>query len=327
MRVLYVTSQWPRDEAGRHVAPFVGREVQSLRDRGVDVDVLPYAGGWSVAAYVRAARALHAALARRPYDLVHARFGQCGLVGRAQLRLPLVVTFGGSDLEGIPFLRGLRRYRHHLLRLASRLASLGADQVIVVSGHLGPLQLKRSYHVIPAGVDLDLFRPMDRGEARIELGLPNLGRFVLFVGDPANPRKRHALAREACAIAGRSTEVGLLTVCREAPRRVALHMNAADVLVLTSTNEGSPNVVKEALACNLPVVSVDVGDVRERLTGLACCEVVADETPESIAAALLRAIHCDERPALRESVMQLGTTETARRIIGVYEQALAGRGR
>jgi len=107
---------------------------------------------------------------------------------------------------------------------------------------------------------------------------------------------------------------------------VALFMNAADVLILTSTNEGSPNVVKEALACDLPVVAVDCGDVRERLAGLPGCEVCAEASAPVLAEALVRTLGCGgARPSLRASVVPLGMAETARRIVSVYEEVL-GRG-
>jgi len=325
LRVLYVTSQWPTD-ACLDIAPFVQREVQSLRACGVEIDVFPYLGGVSPVRYLRAAWQLRRRLGQAPYDLVHARFGQCGLVGRAQWGVPLVVTFGGSDLEGAPYLRGLRRYRHYLLRLASRLASLGADAAIVVSAHLGPLLWKRRCHVIPAGVDLEQFRPVDRGWARAQLGWSSTGRVALFVADPANARKRFPLAREACELAGRSHPLELVVVTGQPAERVALFMNAADVLILTSTNEGSPNVVKEALACDLPVVAVDSGDVRERLAGLPGCEVCAEASAPVLAAALVRTLACgDARPSLRPSVVPLEISETARRIVSVYEEVL-GRG-
>jgi glycosyltransferase involved in cell wall biosynthesis len=114
----------------------------------------------------------------------------------------------------------------------------------------------------------------------------------------------------------------LLVVENEPPDKMPLYMNAADVLLLTSSREGSPNVVKEALACNLPVVAVDVGDVRERLGQVDGCIVTADDHPQTIAAALQKVIQLGERVAGRDAVRHLDIRTTTRQIINVYHQAL-----
>ena len=89
--------------------------------------------------------------------------------------------------------------------------------------------------------------------------------------------------------------------------------------------EGSTNVVKEALACNLPVVSVPVGDVPERLTGVAGCEVCYDETPESIAAALERVLRRGGRVDGVRAVSNLDERLLTERVIAVYRSVVAPR--
>lgn len=95
------------------------------------------------------------------------------------------------------------------------------------------------------------------------LGLPSDGRVALFVGDPARPEKRYWLAQKTVNLLVSRIQVELIVASSGPYEQVPLYyMNACDALLLTSSHEGSPNAVKEALACNLPVVSVDVGDVR-----------------------------------------------------------------
>jgi glycosyltransferase involved in cell wall biosynthesis len=101
-------------------------------------------------------------------------------------------------------------------------------------------------------------------------------------------------------------------------------MNACDAMVFTSRQEGSPNVVKEALACNLPVVSVPVGDVPERLRGVEGCELCADDRPETIAAALERVLRRGGRCNGREAVTALSENLMAQRVIAIYRAALNG---
>src|SRR4029453_12233098 len=94
-------------------------------------------------------------------------------------------------------------------------------------------------------------------------------RLVLFVGNPAEARKRYDLAREVLARVDRALDAELVVAWQVPHERVPIYMNACDALLFVSMYEGSPNVVKEALACNLPVVSVVVGDVPGRLQGRA----------------------------------------------------------
>src|SRR5207253_1636582 len=151
-----------------------------------------------------------------------------------------------------------------------------ADACIVVSEHMKAfLPRSVSAHVIPSGLDLDQFRPIPREEARARLGLPLDKRLVLFVGNPAVERKRYPLAREAVDILKRSLPADLMVAWSVRHRDVPLWMNACDALVFTSMQEGSPNAVKEALACDLPVVSVPVGDVAQRIGGVAGCAMTA----------------------------------------------------
>ncbi|MFQ5922054.1 MAG: glycosyltransferase [Anaerolineales bacterium] len=321
MRVLFTTTQWPTPE-NPSLAPFVLREVESLRNQGVTVEVFVYEGGWRISKYVQAIRDLRQRIIASDYDIVHARFGQCGLVARAQWKVPVVLTYGGSDVEGSPHFSGWRRYRHYILRLVSWLLSLVVDEVIVVSDQIGRRLPRRNYHVIPSGVDLSLFQPIDQTEARCQLNLPLDRQLILFAGDPTNRRKRYGLAVEVCERASRSVDLELVVLSGKPSALVPPYMSASNALLLTSTNEGSPNVVKEALACNLPVVSVDIGDVRERIGGLNGCAVCASDEPEEIAEALLAVLLRKTKPALRSSIKDLDIQECARRTISVYERML-----
>jgi glycosyltransferase involved in cell wall biosynthesis len=326
LRILYLTSQWPTPEQPSN-APFVRREVRWLREAGLVVDVLVYDGGWSPHRYLRAVQTMRQMLRQRHYDVIHVRFGQCGLVGRAQWQAPVVIMYGGSDVEGTPNFRGVSGYKNLVLRMVSRVLSLLVDEVIVVSENLGRQLPRRDYHLIPSGLNLDLFKPMDKAEARARLGLPAERKLALFAGNPANRRKRYDLAVEVCERAGHAVDVELVVLTGKEDTEVPLYMSACDVLLLTSTNEGSPNVVKEALACNLSVVSTDVGDVRERIGGLESCAVCKNDDPDIIAAELVRVLRRPGRPNLRPLVENLASQAMIQKIIAVYERALVRRGR
>jgi glycosyltransferase involved in cell wall biosynthesis len=176
--------------------------------------------------------------------------------------------------------------------------------------------------VIPSGLDLGLFRLIPRDEARRHLGLPADKRLVLFAGDPALPRKRHWLAKAALDLVDPSLGAELVVAWGAPHSDIPFYMNACDALVFTSMQEGSPNVVKEALACDLPVVSVAVGDVPLRLQHIAGCELCADDRPATIARALERVLREGRRIAGRETVQALDERRLTQDVIAIYRSVL-----
>lgn len=301
--------------------PFLVREVRSIQEAGIDIDVFSFSGGLRPYNYLRAAWQLKRRLRRHRYDLLHAQWGQSGLATLFSTRLPRIVTFRGSDVNGILSSSGRQTVRGRLLRFLSQLVAQRAQEVIAVSLPIARLLPRCDVHVIPTGIDLQLFRPLPRKQARQALGLAPDSKYVLFAGGRSNPIKRYPLARAAVS---RLQGVELLVTEGVLPDTMPLYMNAADALLLTSSREGSPNVVKEALACNLPVVSVDVGDVAIRLIGVEGCAVCEDDQVQTISAHLERILQGPPPPNARCSVASLSLPRTAARIVSVYDQALAG---
>jgi len=331
IRVLMITSDWPDHASWGGTATFIPRQVDFLRSAGVSVDVFRFHGGGNPLRYASAWFSVQRHLRGARYDLVHAQFGQSGLLALPK-RLPLVVTFRGDDLEGVLHKRtGRLTAAGRLLPMLSRAVARRADATIVVSAHMKALLHRQAQpHVIPSGLDFERFRLIPQAEARHHLGFPLDQPMVLFVGSPTSSRKRFDLARQALKIVQRTVPAELVLGWAVPHDEIPYFMNACDALVFTSRQEGSPNVVKEALACNLPVVSVAVGDVPERLRGLAGCEVCADDEPATIAAALVRTLNRGERTAGRERVRELDEHVITERVIGVYRSVLArgnGNGR
>jgi glycosyltransferase involved in cell wall biosynthesis len=201
-----------------------------------------------------------------------------------------------------------------------------ADAVIVVSEHMKkfiPASIKA--HVIPSGIDFQLFRPLPKEEARRKLSLDPDEKLVLFVGRPTQARKRFEISKRAVEILNRTTPARLIVAWSVPHTDIPLYMNASDALVFTSMQEGSPNVVKEALACNLPVVSVEVGDVALRLRGVEGCELCPDARPETVAAALERVLRRGERIDGRTAVKDLDETLLTSEVIAIYQSVIEGR--
>lgn len=321
MRVLMTTTEWPTDEHPQR-GSFIVQQADYLRQAGIDVAVFPLRAAGNPINYARARRALRAAHRLEDFDLMHAQFGQSGLMAW-RTGLPLVVTFRGSDVLGIIGEAGRYTARGEVLKYISRRVARRAAAVIVVSEHLAAaLPPGLTTHVIPSGLDLDLFRPMPREDARRQLGLPPDKPLVLFGGNPAVARKRYRLAQQAVETIRDPQEVEIVVLTGVARAQVPVYMNACDLLLMTSRHEGSPNVVKEALACNVPVVSVDVGDVRQRIGAVEGCILCPDDAPETIGAAVatvLREPRCIDG---RAAVQDLDERLLTRKVIAIYQAVL-----
>lgn len=323
LRVFMITSGWPQPGQPQ-TTHFIKRQAEFLRAAGVQVDVFHFRGERRPWNYVLAWLRARWRLALGRYDLVHAQFGQSGLLALPKTH-PLVVTYRGSDLLGIvgPGCRYTRAGR--ILQRLTRMVATRADAVIVVSEHMKPhLPPSVPATVLPSGLDLTLFRPIPRDAARARLGLALDRRLVLFAGNPAVPRKRYDLARRVIELVGGSPPVELKVAWGVPHADMPYLMSACDALLFTSMQEGSPNVVKEALACDLPVVSVHVGDVAERLHGIEGCELCPDDRPETIAAALERVLARRQRIAGRDTVIQLDETALTAQLIELYHAVVRG---
>jgi glycosyltransferase involved in cell wall biosynthesis len=326
MRVLMITSEWPSPERPQAV-PHIVRQVKFLRRAGLEVDVFLFRGAKNPINYLKAWRRLRDRLRGENYDLVHAQFGQSAFLPWPK-RLPLVITFRGDDLQGIAGRNGHSTAAGRLLRTLCPIVARGADAAIVVSEHMRRyLAPSVPIHTIPSGLDFESLSCFPSEEARRQLRLPANERLVLFVGNPAEPGKRHDLAREAVEILNRTLPAQLVVAWGRPPSDIPVFMSACDVLAFTSCQEGSPDVVKEALACNLPIVTGPVGDIPLRLEGVAGCEIYPDDHPKTVAAALERVLRRRERINGRAAVKDLDEAVLTEKVIAVYRSVLAGKQR
>ena len=322
MKVLVVTNMYP-SAARPHWGAFIRSQVESLAALGVENTIYEIEGWRSTARYAHAMREVPALARRAGADLVHAHYGLSGAAAVGVRELPLVVSFCGDDLLGRPDAQGRITPRSKWLVSVSRLAARRADAVIVKTQEMRrKLPDVAQVEVIPNGVDLARFAPIPRDAARAQLGWPLEGMVLLFAAPPDEPRKNWPLAQAVDArlrAGGRDTR--LVAFHGRPQDELALAMSAADVLLLPSFHEGSPNVVKEALAAGLPVVAAPVGDCAERLAGVTPGAVVARE-PEAFAAAVEAVLASGARSNGREKVAPLELSAVARRILAVYERAL-----
>jgi teichuronic acid biosynthesis glycosyltransferase TuaC len=321
---LLVTNMWPGDPELPVYGIFVRRQVESLIRGGLRCDVLYVRGHRSPFAYPLAALLLLAWNLRRPrYTLVHALAGEALLAARGYVRAPVVVTFRGSDLLGKPGASGAMplswRFRRRFLSQLARLTSA----TVTVSRQLEdmlPAAIRPRNTVLPTGIDQERFRPGDREAARSELGWPMDERSVLFAADPQRLEKGYELASAVVARAReRRPSIRMRMAAEDVPHELMpTLMTAADCLLLTSANEGSPNAVKEALACNLPVVATDVGDVRDLLDGVAPSYVCTHAVAE-LSEALVACVEPPRRSNGRARSSALSEELVAARLLQLYQ--------
>ncbi|MCE9644899.1 MAG: glycosyltransferase [Chloroflexi bacterium] len=320
MNILIVTTEWARfegDNAGIHVL----NQVNRLRQAGLTVDVFPFRGRKNPFAYWQA-RQNFKKIDISKYDVIHAHHGQAGLIALAQNQRPVVVTFHGSDLQGIRNQLGGLTALGRVLRLSSQWVACRANEIILVADHLAKHIHNRPYHLIPAGVDLNLFHPISMEKARARLGFATNARLILFVGDPERTEKRFWLAKKAVEFLREKFFAQIVIANGVFPEKMPLYMNACNVLLVTSSTEGSPNAIKEALACNLPIVSTDVGDIRQRLDTIEGCVICANDKPETIAKAIAQVFINNKHIDGRNAVQNLDEDILVQKVIAVYQKAI-----
>ncbi|WP_336023554.1 glycosyltransferase family 4 protein [Halobellus salinisoli] len=291
---------------------FYRQQCAGLTERGHEVNTVAVPGRskesgrspWTYAKYYP--RVVAASFG--DYDLVHANYGLSAPPAVAQPSLPTVLSLWGSDLMGT-------------YGWLSRYCARFAEEVIVMSPEMAAL-LDRPTHVIPHGIDLELFRPLPQSFARREVGWDDDAYQVLFPYRPSRPLKNFERAERVVDIARERVDrpIELRVAIDVEHSRMPVLMNAADAVLLTSKREGSPNTVKEAMACNVPVIATDVGDLAERLEPISRSAVSDDDT--ALAAALAETLRAGERSDGREAIAEIGLQRQLDRLESVFEQAV-----
>lgn len=291
-----------------NIAPFILEQGQALVCIGVELEYFTIRGKGATG-YLKNYKRLIATINQFNPELIHAHYGLSGLLANLQRSVPVITTYHGSDINNraiFPF---------------SRLCMMLSEHNIFVSQkNLIKSGLTRNYSIIPCGVDAKLFLPVDKEIARKEMGLGLNKKYVLFAGTFENEVKNASLAR---TVINGLPEVKLFELKGYSRKQVMLLMNAVDVVLMTSFTEGSPQFIKEALACNCPIVSVEVGDVHEVVQGVEGCFITTyDQTDvtEKLQQALEYAKRTEGRKRIFE--LKLDSESIALRIMAVYRTIL-----
>jgi glycosyltransferase involved in cell wall biosynthesis len=324
MKVLILTAMYPTPE-NPAFGSFIRTQVESLKCAGIDVEVLVLSGRFRKLIYPKGIFQLRLRLANGSIDLVHAHYGYAGMVARTQWKVPVVVTYHGDDLLGTVNEKGRKTRSSELIVAAGKSLARRVDAAIVQSSEMAGKLVNSHVFVIPHEVDFETFQPTGREKAKKILGLKGDKKYLLFAANPQIPVKRFSLAQSVAQyLASRDPAIELLVVFKETQDRLALYMSACDALVFPSYQEGSPNVVKQAMACNLPIVATDVGDVRELIGKTKGCYVCNPGITE-FAARITQILARRKRTSGREDIQHLKSSVVAGRVVEVYEQVLKGR--
>ena len=322
MKILIVAS-----DKGGHFVPFIEEQIAALQSCGIEI--LRYGiTGKGIWGYLRCLPALRRAIQQHQPNLIHAHYGLSGLLANLQRRVPVVTTYHGSDIN-VP---AVRRFSKIAMRLSAHNIFVSQRNVILAlsPNSLITSHLKKRYTLLPCGVNLPL--PWCELQTQwveqltlkqwVQEKLQLDAKHVLFAGAFDNAVKNAPLAKAAInELASEGVKGELIELKGYNRDQVNALMYNCDALLMTSKTEGSPQVVKEAMACGCPIVSVDVGDVAERTNGVEGCYVVSSREPAAIAEALQKALVFQGKTNGRKRILEMGLSneQVAKRLIAIYQ--------
>lgn len=321
-RILMVTGIYPTPERP-HKGTFVKAIVDSLEAIGHEVEIVHPNPRWPVPArYASAWLQVFLKTLTGRFDIVNGHYGLWCLVGRLQWTTPVVAAFLGDDLLGTVTSDGTHSKKSLYVVRVSQWLCRHVEAVTVKTEQMKKATLIDDAIVIPDGVNFELFRPIPREEARATLGWDQDRYYVVFANNPAIPVKNFALAQAAIEKLKERGTIAELVVATGLPQaKVVEYINASNALILPSVAEGSPNVVREAMACNVPVVATNVGDVEEVLAHTEGCSACPHDA-EALAIGLEKALKHTERTTGRADTAHLDSKVLVNSVVAMYEQAI-----
>lgn len=307
MRILEIASF----NKGRF-APFIVEQAEALKKQGCEIEWLGLQGK-GLKGYMKNYPLLKRKIKSFRPDIIHAHYGLSGLLANLQRHVPVVTTYHGSDIND-----------PRVLPLSKMAMRLSAWNIFVSKKTLEIVKPRNKYTLLPCGIDLSDLQLTFKDEARQRMHLEEGKKYVLFAGAFDNAVKNAPLAKETVAML-HDDQVELLELKGFNREEVTLLMCAADAFLMTSFTEGSPQVIKEAMACGCPIVSVDVGDVKERVSDTDGCYVAKSRQPEELAEMLMKALSFEGKTCGRERIVKDGLDNrlVAESLVEIYKKVIA----
>ena len=306
MNIIAICSY--KEKQKNHVSPFVREQVEALGKAGMECELF-FVKGKGVLGYLKQFKPLKKRIKSINPDVIHAHFGLCGLLANLQRKVPVITTYHGSDIND--------KKAYPFSKMAIRLS---AWNIFVSRKTLEIAKPKQNHSLLPCGIDLSELQLTQKSEARKKMKLDLDKKYVLFAGAFDNQVKNAPLAKEAVALL-QDEKLELLELKGYSREEVTLLMCAADAFLMTSFTEGSPQVIKEAMACGCPIVSVDVGDVKERVDGVVGCFVANTREPKELAELIQKALTFEGKTKGREKILADGLDNelVAKKLMGIYD--------
>lgn len=313
MKVLFVHSS----NSSYGIESFIRSQGESLIEKGINLDYLPIKGK-GILGYSKNINAIKTKA--KDYDIIHAHYGLIGLLCALSFtKKPLVLSVMGSDIYGSYNPEGKRIFSSYFIMLLTQIALLKCDALIAKSVNIYKfIPYKNKTEIIANGVNFSMFKPLNKNECKKELNLEVDKKILLFLANPKDPRKNYSLVQKAVEKISKDDFL-LLNPYPIKHKDFPKYLNASDAFILTSYNEGSPNVIKEAMACNIPIISTKVGDVEEIINKTEGCFLV-DFNADDVANKIQSVIAFGKRTSGRKDISHLNSEVVAQKIIDIYNK-------
>ncbi len=310
MKVLFVSSGNIKKFG---ISPIVINQGNSLKEAGLEVLYYGIKGKGKLN-YLKNIKSLRKFIKGSNADIIHAHYSLSAIIATiANTNKPMVVSLMGSDSQAGFFFRSIIKLFYSFFWNVTIVKSQNIKDNLAISKAV----------ILPNGVDFKLFKPSDKTEARKKVNFSSDKKYVVFIADPTREEKNLKLAKESIDLLKKEKPVELFVVFGENGidnNEIPDYLNAADALILTSTSEGSPNVVKEAMACNCPVVSTDVGDVKAVIGNTVGCYVTSYDAKD-IASKISKAVDHGKTNG-RQDMAHLNSENIAAKLITVYSNII-----
>ncbi len=292
-----------------YISPFIIEQANALIKLGIEVEYSPIVGK-GILGYLKNYYSLLKKIRSFKPDLVHAHYGLSGALAVLQRKVPVVITFHNGET--------LSKSANFI----SSLSSLLAEHTIYVAQHIYDLcyfKKKKAYSILACGVDVDNIKVINKETGILESKLNNQKKYIIFGGSFNNLRKNYPLLQDALSLLKRN-DIEVIEMKGLNRAQITNLMCACDLFILPTKSEGSPQALKEAMACNCPIVATDVADIKHLLGDLEGCYITSFD-PKDVSESITKALEFDKRTEGRKRIFELGldSKTVALKILEIYK--------